>query len=78
MQIIGAIERRQRLLEAIRAGGGQWTWQRARETYDVRPEPRIPRRDLQELARAGYLTRVETGVYEIPGSGEPTAEPTGE
>ncbi|MDH6579429.1 hypothetical protein [Kitasatospora sp. MAP5-34] len=70
MQIIGAIERRQRLLQAIREGGGQWTWQRARETYEVRPEPRIPRRDLQELTRAGYLTRVETGVYEIPGSGE--------
>ncbi|GAA2151678.1 hypothetical protein GCM10009760_47340 [Kitasatospora kazusensis] len=67
MQIIGAIERRQRLLEAIRAAGGQWDWQRARETYDVRPEPRVPRRDLQELCRGGYLTRVETGLYELPG-----------
>lgn len=68
MQIVGAVARRQQLLEAIREAGGQWDWQRARATYDPRPEPRIARRDLQELCRAGSIVRVETGLYELPGA----------
>ncbi|GAA0686355.1 hypothetical protein GCM10010193_45280 [Kitasatospora atroaurantiaca] len=59
-----AIERRQQLLEAIRRGGGTWDWQRARETYEPRPDPRTVRRDLQQLCKAGSLVRAESGGYE--------------
>jgi len=59
-----AIERRQQLLETIRRSGGTWDWQRARETYEPRPDPRTVRRDLQQLYKAGSLVRAESGGYE--------------
>jgi hypothetical protein len=59
-----ASARRERLLAAIRAAGGQWDWRRAWETYEDRPEPYVVRRDLQELCKARHLVRVEQGIYE--------------
>ncbi|GAA1273694.1 hypothetical protein GCM10009665_71710 [Kitasatospora nipponensis] len=59
-----AIERREQLLQAMRQGGGEWDWQRARETYRVFPDPRTVRRDLEQLRKAGSIQRDrETGKY---------------
>lgn len=60
----GASVRREALLGAIRSGGGRWDWRRAWETYEDRPEPYVVRRDLQELCKAGNLSRVGRGEYE--------------
>ncbi|MFC8453482.1 hypothetical protein [Kitasatospora sp. NPDC057223] len=62
-----AIERRQRLLDIMRKDGGTWDWQRARETYLPRPDPRTVRRDLQLLCKAKQIWRVEHGEYQAVG-----------
>ncbi|GHH59798.1 hypothetical protein GCM10018781_03650 [Kitasatospora indigofera] len=59
-----AIERRQQLLETIRRDGGAFDWRRARETYRVYPDPRLVRRDLEQLRKAGLLVRLDTGEYQ--------------
>ncbi|TWG00867.1 hypothetical protein FHX73_114747 [Kitasatospora viridis] len=60
-----AIERRDQLLRAMREDGGAWDWVRARASYVVQPDPRTVRRDLEQLRKAGAISRDrETGMYQ--------------
>ncbi|WP_035803374.1 hypothetical protein [Kitasatospora mediocidica] len=59
-----ATERRQKLLQTMRQGGGTWDWRRAQQTYDPMPEQRTVRRDLQQLYKARLIVRVQLGEYE--------------